>query len=394
MNQILKKKDMPYYIFICLIYILVFQDFIQRYIGIVQYIDELLALTAIPVVCIKCFKEKSLKIKKYDLILISSLAILGILGIFSNIKYKYQMFNVVMIDGLLIFKFFLVYYLSEITLKNKEFNGIIKKNVRFIIVVLFILMIFNYIFNIWKSDIRFGIKSNTLFYSHPTMLVATCVFLLAMHIREEKKYITKYTCMLLALIFSSLRFKAIGFEILFLIMGWYLKKFNKKISPIKIGITALILIAISFHQINYYFIEIDNSARSMLLKTSFKVANDHFPIGTGFGTYGSFYSGIYYSPVYSLYKLDSIQGLQKGSADFISDSFWPMIIGQFGYIGTIAYFTAIIMIYIKIQKKYDKDNQYIYASKLLCLAYLFISSTSESAFVHPMAIPLAIILGM
>ena len=82
------------------------------------------------------------------------------------------------------------------------------------------------------------------------------------------------------------------------------------------------------------------------------------------------------------------------NAIFVSDTFWPMILGQFGYLGLISYIFIIYKIYVDIQKNYSKQNKGVYQAKMICLGYLIISSIAESAFVNPISIAMAIILGL
>jgi len=169
---------------------------------------------------------------------------------------------------------------------------------------------------------------------------------------------------------------------------------NKKISISKFGVLALVALFLVWNQIEYYYIELNDSARSQLTQKSIQIAKDYFPIGAGFGTYGSYMSAVSYSPLYSRYGLNKIYGLQSTNSKFISDTFWPMIIGQFGFIGLICYALIIVCIFKNIQEDFDSNRKQLYLSKICCLLYLLISSTSESSFVHPVAIPLALIIGI
>jgi hypothetical protein len=128
------------------------------------------------------------------------------------------------------------------------------------------------------------------------------------------------------------------------------------------------------------------------LITSFQIANDYFPFGTGLGTFASYFSTVNYSPIYFLYGLSNVNGLRLNATNFASDSFWPMIIGQSGWIGFIAYVVAVIMLFIAIQKLY-KINLSFYAAALIGLIYVLIASMAEAAFVHPVVIPLAAMIG-
>ena len=126
---------------------------------------------------------------------------------------------------------------------------------------------------------------------------------------------------------------------------------------------------------------------------SLQIANDHFPLGGGFGTFAEYYSGKVYSPLYYNYEIDAVQGITENEPSFLSDVFWPMIIGQSGYIGLIIYIYILKILFDKIQKiRFYNNRKYMVA--LFVFLYLIISSTAESAFVHYISIPLAIVLGM
>ena len=225
-------------------------------------------------------------------------------------------------------------------------------------------------------------------------MAAVCIALIANNIFFSKKINSIYNYIALIILVSTMRVKALGAVAVCLIIMIYIYKTNKKINFSKLGIIAIICIAVAYNQISFYFIKTTNSARASLTNTSFKIANDYFPVGTGFGTFGSYISGENYSPIYSIYGINNVFGLQQGKSNFISDTFWPMILGQFGYLGLICYVASIFLIYRRIQQEYDKNDKSIYITKLICLIYLLISSTAEAAFVNPIAMPLGLIMGM
>lgn len=394
------KKNILGISYIIIIYLLIIQHILENYIQIFHYFDEFLAILFFPVIMIYLVKNHGkIKVDKIDLRIALCLFLIIIIGVLSNILYGYQELKYVLSDLLVFIKFFLVYFCFAIIYRNKlkESEKIISTNIKFMTITLFILTILNYVFEIFPINTkRFGIGANQLFFGHPTTLAAVSVMLMVNLIFFEKKSNKKFyffILMQILLIMSSLRIKAIGFAVVSLILIIYVLKFNKKIKFLNILIIGLICLLIGYDQVVYYFTT-DGSARAELLNTSIKIANDYFPIGTGFGTFGSYYSGVNYSPLYSMYGINNVWGLTEGDAGFLSDVFWPMILGQFGYIGMALYVYCIWLIFKKIQKNYDIIEKNIYLSKILCLVYLLISSTSESAFTHPIAIPLAIILAI
>ena len=86
-------------------------------------------------------------------------------------------------------------------------------------------------------------------------------------------------------------------------------------------------------------------------------------------------------------------GLREGAAYFVSDTFWPMILGQSGWIGLVFLLLGIGGLFFRIQTLYSVNTAF-YLSALFILLYLLVSSAAESAFVHPTAIPLALWLGI
>lgn len=382
------------YLFLVLcIYLFVFQNLLQTYIPIFQYFDEIIALISLPFLFFNVSKKKSDKINNSILML---LFIILILGVTSNILYKFQIIKYVLFDIVIFFKFYLIYFLSGVLWCDdflEKYTKNLKFHLSFITLILSVFTVFNYIFVIWPSEFRYGILSNKLFFSQPTFLAGVCMFLLSLSIRTNKKIIIIRNIIILVLLLSTLRFKAIGAAIAILFVSIYVDTTNKKITISKVVFIGLILLIFAFDQINFYFFKNDGFARKELLNASVEIAKDYFPLGTGFGTFGSFYSAENYSPVYYKYNLDRVYGLSPEYHYFVADSFYPMLLGQFGIIGIVLYCVVIFMLFRKIQQIDIRKNKYEYISKMCAFAYLIISSSSESSFTGPMAISLALILG-
>lgn len=119
------------------------------------------------------------------------------------------------------------------------------------------------------------------------------------------------------------------------------------------GIPGAILLGIAFwgsiHQVfdltwTQYIFEADESPRTLLFKGSFTVANQHFPFGAGFGRYGSFTAFNYYSPEYLKLGFESIYGLGTNAQKnrFATDTFWPAVWGEAGWLGAAAYVGGLV----------------------------------------------------
>lgn len=89
-------------------------------------------------------------------------------------------------------------------------------------------------------------------------------------------------------------------------------------------------------------------ARNALYLKSIDVARDYFPLGAGMGRYGSYLSKLYYSPIYERYGLSQIWGMSRDFPLFITDTFWPMIVGESGFLG-FGLYLFILLILLKAQ---------------------------------------------
>ncbi|HEY0811947.1 MAG TPA: hypothetical protein VGE11_01595 [Pseudonocardia sp.] len=88
-------------------------------------------------------------------------------------------------------------------------------------------------------------------------------------------------------------------------------------------------------------------ARTVLTVDSFSVAAEHFPAGAGFGRFGSATAAENYSPEYVARGYPHVWGLGRGKDDgrFLTDTEWPAILGETGYLGAIAFALGLAGIY-------------------------------------------------
>ena len=88
-----------------------------------------------------------------------------------------------------------------------------------------------------------------------------------------------------------------------------------------------------------------SSARGALYYTSVLIVRDHFPFGAGLASFASHASKLYYSSVYTEYGLSTIYGLSPVNSDYITDTFWPMVLGEGGLFclaGYVAFFGMLV----------------------------------------------------
>lgn len=376
------------------ILLFVFQDALANISVVFTYIDEAPLTLFVLRLLVHIFKAKKIAISKESRKFILSILLFTFTGLLGNVLFQYQPLNLVLIDLITNLKFWgaLAYFytlIREVDIENK----LILKEAKYISSMLLLLFLVDRVINIFPSEYRFGIKSAILFYSHPTYLAAICVFLIAiLTIYDSSKNKVFIMINLIILIFT-LRAKAIASAIIFLILYVVIKKLRGKIKIWQLIALSLIGIAFAWSQIYFYFFYLaGQSARSVMLITSFLIMKDYFPIGTGFATFASHSAAVNYSPVYIKYGFEYIYELRNSAiGTFFDDQFWPIIFGQTGVIGSIVYIYLLILLFKQIQSLFRRNID-SYMAGLFVYIYLFISSIAEPAFNNSVAIPLAMTL--
>lgn len=397
------RQTKKFYLFLIFFYFFIFKDPLEQKFGLIGYADELLALLSIPLF-IQDFEKKNLKIRiKHERLSAGGygkyIVIFLLIGIISGFVFKYQTFKYSFYDLFNCVKFWLAIYVGKRIFTGFDINKYAKRiyrHIKFITLFYLVLLILDWQFHIFPASMRYGLRSTYLIYSVPTVFNACCMFviMILLDIKESVSGYIIWLSILLFLMCTTLRSKAWASVAAILLICYFIFYRKKKFTFRTVILFIPVAIFIGWDQIAFYFFSSiqNDSARYQLLSKSISIAIDHFPFGSGFGTFASYYSGINYSPLYSIYGISSVTGLIEGRASFISDSFWPMILAQTGFLGTLMYIMAIIRLFQSIQQL-RRLNICFYASGLSAICYLLISSIAESSFVHPTAIPIAVMLG-
>ena len=387
-----------YMLFLVLFYTFIFNEPLTHIVPLFRYEDELLALMAIPIITYRVCKSKGLRDNTGCVLWLSGFVIMGMAG---SVLYRYQsILRVAIPDLLLCLKFWMAIYASKTLFQGFDIPHFARKiycHIRLIVWVFFILSIVNFAFGIFPIyEVRYDMNSNSLFYELPVTLVSVCSFMaiILIAIRGYTGSSFVYVLMISLMMVSTLRSKGFALAAVVCLMYLIASARRRKFSFKTMLLSIPIVLAASESQLRYYYLEnADISARAQMLKTSFQVANDHFPFGAGFGTYGSYYSKDPYSPLYYKYGLNTLWGLSEDRNNFVCDSFWPMIMGQAGYFGVAFYVGALFMLARKILLL-KKVSVFFFASGMMAIMQLIIDSLSGTAFVHPFAVPVALWIGV
>ena len=395
------KQIKMYYAFVALLYYFLARDFIEQKIAVMSYADELIALAAIPAIILKLGRKKGIRIKRTRDGYWRWLLAVFCFGLLGNLFYQYQPFiRAVLPDVFLFIKFWLWIELGRYLYQRFDISRYavrIFRHIRIITWFYFILILIDNIIPCFPASNRYGFRSTQLFYFHPTSFASCIIFIMSimllLRVKINRKKFIFYEVVLSILACTSLRSKIFGSVMLFWLIVYFVLIRKKKITVGTILMFIPPVILIGWNQIEFFFFSdmIQGSARYQLLITSIKVAYDHFPVGAGFATFASHYSGVCYSPLYGKYGISSVYGITETNTSYISDSFWPMVVGQTGYIGLTAFLIVLYKLFRSIQKS-RFNNTTAYAAGLFCLTFLLVESTSAAAFVHPIYMPIAFVL--
>ena len=421
-----KAKDRAYsWVFTALILLLTFQNPLETVWAPFSYIDEGTALIGAVWGMYEIIIVQRCRPTKEQLWVGIPMLVFVAVGLAGNLLYRYQPLRAVIVDLYTNLKFFFAIGTGYFLFRGADWEELKTTGVfcaRSITLALFVVFLTDRLFGFWPSEVRHGIRSAVLFYSHPTYFAGAVAFLLTLlTVFYEKKSLP---CIAMALLMIAFTMRSKAFAsvaayvvlfVLFAVLQWKLKW-----QYVVVGCIACV--AIAWPQIRFYFVDLaGHSARSVMLLTSFLIVKDYFPIGTGFGTYASAEATKNYSPVYLKYGFNNywelrdtrdmentlrLIGENKWLTEqyqnnpnvvnwqpFLSDSFWPILFGQTGVLGTAAYVFALGVI-MKRCLAVEKYDRYAYVGVLFVFAYLLISSAAEPAFHNAVAIPLALAVGI
>lgn len=274
---------------------------------------------------------------------------------------------------------------------SERLSALFEIEAKILLVVMTVLGIGNLFFDFGMgSEARFGIRASfTFVFDHPTYLVFCAAGLTAFLMKDRERNMP-FIVMGMLFVLLSLRSKGFAFAAVCLLLLLTFGKSNRlSVVHIALGLVAVALIGMDQY-INYY--QSAGYARGELARQAIAVANDYFPLGTGFATYGSAVTAQIdnYSPLYYAYGLSTVWGLAPGAASFLSDTFWPTVLAQFGYFGLVAFAALLIALFVMCYKAGGGSRL-----PVICIfAYLLISSTSESSFFNPSAAYLAMCAGL
>lgn len=355
-----------------------FQNVLELYIPAISYSEDIISLMFFLYFIFSTFKFREIKIE--DAFSIIILSIIMLLGLYFNIRYKFQKYNIaIIIDIISTFKFCMIYigfscYLDK--RPNFNFNqvsGVLSFIAKVYIMILFVCAILNIFIDIGMyQEYRYGLRTFSFIFGTPGQVINTSILILLIlcmdrTLSENENKNTLFIFITWLVLLSTLKSRALILAVTFFFLYETLEIEKKSSMKIRIIMVAIIGCIVGYSQFEYYFLS-GSTPRLRFLKAGVELFKTYFPFGSGFATFGSGAAAKYYSPLYYQFEFNNFYGMSPEEPLFLNDTFWPMIIGQLGFIGIILFVFLLGSFLITIYKKSKLQNNTI---KLAVLFYIF-----------------------
>lgn len=190
---------------------------------------------------------------------------------------------------------------------------------------------------------------------------------------------------------------------------FYKPGITKHITPkhiISVTAVLLLVVAVSWKKIEYYFITgngdtfdptvVESFARPVLFATAGLIFVEYIPLGSGLASFATYPSQLHYSNLYFDYGIDKIHGLSPSMPDFICDAYFPSL-AQFGLLGVILFVWFWVYAYknLKYLIRYNPTKYRIpFLIGTLCICFILIECTGGNTFTQPVGILTLGLLGL
>lgn len=322
-----------------------------------SYVDEVLCIFSI--IYVLCLLSQNLLIK-HDRHAIYLLCVCTIIGFISNMFSGIQRTTFsILVDAIsetkILWVFYAAkYYINEITVSTLSVR--FWKFAKYYFVIALVCGVISQFVNIGMTESsRYGLEGFSYIFPMSFQYLAFSLVLIALltSYNELKSPRTFYVIIACSLMLAT-KSGPLLFGAFFLILAYYFNKHEKLKTKTIVFLGVVVLLLGSF-QIETYLTN-ENAPRYLFIHYSEITANRFFPLGSGFATFGSDQAARDYSPLYYEYGFDSLFGMNPEDSSFLSDTFWPTPVAQFGWIGAILYICIFVNIFKSIKRQTSLNN--------------------------------------
>ena len=337
-----------------------------------SYFDEGLAIICMGYVMVLFFKRRLDATDQVSVMLLIAVICIGIL---SNImsKLAYTWFSI-FVDVISETKFLWVLFAFKYYITSNVYDDMsrmLRPIAKWFCYLAGAFAIISQFINLGMTENeRYGIKSYNFVFPMSFQFLAVALVAIAVLCKSQngKNNWMPYASVCLGL-FLATKSSPMLFSVIFVFLLIYFKK-RAQLKTRTIVFMAIVVLLLGTFQIQTYLMDV-NAPRYLFFYYGGKTANSYFPLGSGFATFGSDQAARNYSRLYYQYGFNNLFGMNTKDGSFLSDTFWPMAIGQFGWIGSILYILIYVRIFFSFKQMSINSEQkaFLYAGYLQYLIH-------------------------
>lgn len=391
---IIKKNTMLY---LCLLLLLILAPFFTILVPQLSYVDELVTVLCVLIIAFKSVGGILNRSAGKILYALVAIELIGIAStVFSGIS---ESVYASVMDAFLFVKPY-VLFLAFYTLSQTIKKDILRRLLPLSKFMLIFICAFKIIILFTSIDLDPGKKYVLSNDAQMLWLAASCLIVIAYSVQGTKKlkfYLILYIVSILIGI-GGLGGVLIAATIVFLYV--YRSDKTRKVKIWQWGVLGIVAFVLAYEDINEYLFN-SSAPRALLIQYGFVTANNYFPLGAGFASYGSEMAARYYSNLYYQYGFNNVWSLSYQNAigsnvSTLKDCYLGMIVGQFGWIGLICYGIIMYSIFISLLKNNCKGyvKAITLAGFVTALASMIVAANTTTSMGIVLFSTLGLVAGM
>lgn len=359
--------------------LLLFQPIIEIILPPFSYYDEILAVSSLLSLFFSMAMRKSrfTREMKITLCLLFAIVVIGLFGNFLSGIVSDTFF--ILVDILACSKFFIIYFALKSILGNTSyFVSYMARESKVLLVLMLACLVINQFVDIGMTyEMRYGLKAFQFVFIHPTHMVTLSLACMAFIYSDASNGWKKYIGIALVLMAMSLRSRWVALALVIVLIIIFVKKGSTRAPFVVIGVGSVSAFLVGQAQMSVYYGSASESARGHLMTTALSVFQNFFPLGAGFASFGSGVTKTIYSPLYYQYGLQNVYGLAPNNPSYLTDTFWPVVLAQFGFLGLIIWLLLLIMLVVDFYRLGIASGMLVLS--LTMIAAILISTTASGS---------------
>ncbi len=359
--------------------LLLFQPIIEIILPPFSYYDEILAVSSLLSLFFSMAMRKSrfTREMKIALCLLFAIVVIGLFGNFLSGIVSDTFF--ILVDILACSKFFIIYFALKSILGNTSYfvSYMARESKVLLVLMLACLVINQFVDIVMTYEMRYGLKAFQFVFIHPTHMVTLSLACMAFIYSDASNGWKKYIGIALVLMAMSLRSRWVALALVIVLIIIFVKKGSTRAPFVVIGVGSVSAFLVGQAQMSVYYGSASESARGHLMTTALSVFQNFFPLGAGFASFGSGVTKTIYSPLYYQYGLQNVYGLAPNNPSYLTDTFWPVVLAQFGFLGLIIWLLLLIMLVVDFYRLGIASGMLVLS--LTMIAAILISTTASGS---------------